>query len=175
MLDARVKNYQKTKIALFEALDRLKKNQPTQRELKKKAAKGKLKINRSTVEKEACLSVGVLRNHDDVVAAIKSAEIVSAININKVMVGEIEDQYARAQLQVMEERLKKAKSDARVQAKLKTKHYENSKRDEAALSKQIAQQAMIVQALLKKVPPEAREEAMQEIVRSKGGNVIKFK
>ena len=166
MFDAREKNYQKTKAALFEALERIKKNQPIQRELKKKAAVGKLKINRSTVEKEAVMSVGVLRNHDDVVAAIKSAAI---------MVGTPEAQDSGVQLQAMEERLKKAKADAREQARLKTKHYENSKRDEAALSKQVAQQAMIVQALLKKVPQEAREDALREIVRAKGGNVISLK
>jgi hypothetical protein len=148
----------------------LKKNQPTLRALKKKAAAGKLKINRSNVEKEAALSVGVLRNHDDVVAAIKSAASAS-----EAMVNTVEAQSSGVQLQVMEERIKKAKADAREQARLKTKHYESSKRDEAALSKQVAQQAMIVQALLKKVPQEDREDALRGIVRAKGGNVIKFK
>ncbi len=175
MFDARERNYQQTKVALFEALERLKNNQPTSRELKKKAVTGKLKINRSTVEKEASLSVGVLRNHNDVVAAIKSAEILSVASTNEAITNTVEAQNSSAQLQVMEERLKKLKAEAREQARLKKKYYENSKRDEAALSKQVAQQAMIVQALLKKVPEEARESVLNEMIRTKGGNVVNIK
>ena len=175
MFDARKRNYQQTKAALFESLERLINNQPTQHVLKKKIAAGKLKINRSNVEKEARLSVGVLRNHDDVVSAIKRAEIVNAASANNVIVNTVETQISTVQIQVIEERLKKAKTDVREQVRLKKKHYEKSKMDEAALSKQVAQQAMIVQALLKKIPQKAREDAMREIVHSKGDNVISFK
>ncbi|EGQ9299036.1 bacterioferritin comigratory protein [Vibrio parahaemolyticus] len=172
MFNARERNYQKTKIALFEALERLKKSQPTNRELQKKLAAGKLKINRSSVEKEARLSVGVLRNHDDVVDAIKSATFISAKKASEADTGEANDVV---QLKAMKDKLKKAKDNAREQARLKQKHYENAKRDEAALRAQVAQQAMIVQALLRKVPAHEREKAIHEIVRAKGNNVVSLK
>lgn len=61
-----------TKHKLLEALERLLEGKPENRELRKKAREGKLKINNSTVEKEAGLSVGSLRRHEDVRVMIKT-------------------------------------------------------------------------------------------------------
>ena len=66
---------QATKSKLLKALERLLEGKPENRELRKKTREGKLKINNSTVEKEAGLSVGALRRHEDVQAIIKTKSL----------------------------------------------------------------------------------------------------
>ncbi len=66
-MNKKAKDKQKTNTRLREALARLIKNEPTNRELK---ARVKLKVNPSTVEKEAGTSVGALKHHGDVLTAI---------------------------------------------------------------------------------------------------------
>ena len=67
-----------TKNKLIKALERLLDGDVaklTSREMRNKARKGKLKINKSNVEKEAGLSAGALRRHDDVVLMIKNKSL----------------------------------------------------------------------------------------------------
>ena len=61
-----------TRNKFLDALERLIKGQPDNRELRLKAKEEKLKINDSTVEKEAGLSVGSLRNHEDIKCMVKA-------------------------------------------------------------------------------------------------------
>lgn len=81
-----------------------------------------MKINRSTVDKEANLSVGILRNHEDVVLAIKSASSLG----NSGIVGTLEPNDAARSY---ERKGKKLKLEVREQARLQTKHYDNAKRE----------------------------------------------
>ena len=65
-----------TKNKLIKALERLLDSDVTKlasKELRNKARQGKLKINNSNVEKEAGLSAGALRRHDDVVLMLTSS------------------------------------------------------------------------------------------------------
>ena len=67
-----------TKNKLIKALERLLDGDVTKlasKELRNKARQGKLKINNSNVEKEAGLSAGALRRHDDVVLMIKNKSL----------------------------------------------------------------------------------------------------
>jgi hypothetical protein len=66
---------QSTKNKLIKALERLLEGKPENRDLRKKAREGKLKINNSTVEKEAGLSVGALRRHEDVQIMVKNKSL----------------------------------------------------------------------------------------------------
>ncbi|MFA0026706.1 bacterioferritin comigratory protein, partial [Vibrio sp. 10N.261.49.A5] len=70
---------QATKNKLIRALERLLESKPENRELRKKNREGKLKINNSTVEKEAGLSVGSLRRHEDVQAMVKSKSLEARV------------------------------------------------------------------------------------------------
>ena len=73
-----------TRKALIEELDRLIAGTPNDRDLRKKAQHGKLKINNSTVEKEAGLSVEALRNHADIKEMIKSNSLkVPEVNVTQ--------------------------------------------------------------------------------------------
>lgn len=72
-MNYREEQFQKTKQSLFDALERLVSGEISNPELLDKKMNDKLKINRLSVEKEASMSVGVLRNHPDVVTAIKLA------------------------------------------------------------------------------------------------------
>ena len=68
-------NFNRTKSLLLNAIERLKKGKPTEQTLIKKAEDGKLKLNRSTVEKEAGLGSGALRHHQDVVDIITQSSV----------------------------------------------------------------------------------------------------
>lgn len=81
---------QATKQAFIDALDRLIEGEPTNLELKKKAKQGKLKINNNTVEKEAGLSVGSLRNHPDIKEIIKTSSLKAKVDNSKSATSEIE-------------------------------------------------------------------------------------
>ena len=61
----------KTKKALLDAIDRIKRKAYTCQELRKKSI---VKLNRSNVEKEAGLSSGALRHHSDIVEIILGDE-----------------------------------------------------------------------------------------------------
>jgi hypothetical protein len=63
---------QATRNKLKDALVRLIEGKPANLELRLRAKKGKLKVNDSTVEKEAGLSVGYLRNHEDIKLLLRS-------------------------------------------------------------------------------------------------------
>ncbi|WP_333909657.1 hypothetical protein [Vibrio sp. SCSIO 43137] len=69
-----------TRKALLAALKRLVASKPNNRDLKIKVQNGKLKINKSNVEKEAGLSVGVLRNHPDIVELINKKSLELRVN-----------------------------------------------------------------------------------------------
>jgi hypothetical protein len=66
---------QSTRKTFLDALERLIKGEPDNRELRLKAKAGKLKINGSTVEQEAGLSVGSLRNHGDIKTMVKNKSL----------------------------------------------------------------------------------------------------
>jgi hypothetical protein len=63
---------QATRNKLKDALDRLIQGAPDNRDLRLKAEAGTLKINNFAVEKEAELSVGSIRNHEDIKCMVKA-------------------------------------------------------------------------------------------------------
>ena len=158
-----------TRTALLEALDRLIAGEPRNQDLRKKSQSGKLKINNSTVEKEAGKSVGALRNHKD---------IMVLINEKSLDVKVADSDTARTQVEVLQIELKVAKEYGTKQAKLKKKHHEKAKRDEEAMSIQAANQVKMIEQLMLMIPIQNREVAMDKIVSTGGVSSIfknKFK
>ncbi|MEK2012407.1 bacterioferritin comigratory protein [Vibrio parahaemolyticus] len=159
MTKARDLKFQRTKKALFDALERLKEGKPSSLKLKIKLQKGKLKINRRTVEEEAGLSSGVLRNHDDVVRAIKqSANQQIAAKKELPSLSEVNAEVNAA----MKARLKK-------QTELKEEYYDETKRLTDAMDTQLTAQHELVTALFNKIPLEEHDK----LFRSKVVSLIK--
>ena len=93
---------QATKNKLINALERLLEGKPENRELRKKAREGKLKINNSTVEKEAGLSVGALRRHEDVRIMVESKSLEARA---------AQDNSSQSPIDVLQAEVKQLKSD----------------------------------------------------------------
>ncbi len=157
---------QRTRKKLIDALDRLIQGTPEHRDLKEKARKGKLKINNSTVEKEAGLSVGALRNHEDIKTMINSQSLGLAVD---------QSNTAKSELDLLQEQLKEQKKKTTKANKLKNKYYEQSKDHQKALQVQAAKHIRIVQRLMDMIPFEEREKAMDRIVSARPDNVIEGK
>ncbi|MDY7586791.1 bacterioferritin comigratory protein [Vibrio tarriae] len=155
-----------TKKILIEALERLVEGTPNDRDLRIKAQSGKLKINNSTVEKEAGLSVGALRNHADIKELIKSKSLkIRAENSGS----------ASSEIELLLQENKMLKSEKTELNRLKKKHHETAKRNEAELAKQAAIHIKMVQELMDMIPEINREKAMDKIVSIQPNNVINGK
>jgi len=154
---------QATKRALEDALERLIKGEPTNLELKKKAKQGKLKINNNTVEKEAGLSVGALRNHPDIKAMIKSRSLNAKVESSESATSEIE---------LLQQENKKLKGEKTQLNKLKSKHLDDARKSEEALAKQATLHIKMVQELMEMIPESEREKAMDKVVHARADNIV---
>ena len=154
---------QVTRNALLSALDRLLQGEPTNIELKKKAKQGKLKINNNTVEKEAGLSVGTLRNHLDIKQVIKAKSLKAKVDSSESVTSEIE---------LLQLENKKLKSERTQLNKLKTKHLVDSRKSEEALADQAARHINMVKNLMEIIPECVREKAMDKVVNARADNIV---
>ncbi|QBG34785.1 bacterioferritin comigratory protein [Litorilituus sediminis] len=157
---------QRTRKKLIDALDRLIRGEPEHRELREKARIGKLKINYSTVEQEAVLSAGALRNHKDIKKVIKSRSMGLAVD---------QSPTAESELDLLQEQLKEQKKKTTQANKLKDKHFKQSKNHQKALQVQAAKHIRIVQRLMDMIPFEEREKAMDKVVTARPDNIIEGK
>lgn len=154
-----------TKQALRDALDRLVEGKPTNTELKKRAKKGTLKINDSTVEKEAGKSAGALRNHRDIAEEIKE----KALSVRAEQSGQLSNE------ELLKKELKEAKAEKTQLQKKKDEHYKKRKVAEKAQAKDAARHIEIIQGLMRMIPLSEREKAMHTLVNTTADNVIKGK
>lgn len=155
---------QVNKNKLINALKRLLEGKPENRELRKKAREGKLKINNFSVEKEAGLSVGALRRHEDVKDMVnnKSLEARAA-----------HDGSSTSPVEVLQTEVKKLKNE-RTQANKKKKEYLDIARShEKALAIQAASHIKMVQELMEVLHESEREKAIDKVVKARPDNLIK--
>ncbi|MYM57890.1 bacterioferritin comigratory protein [Vibrio sp. OCN044] len=154
---------QTTKIKLIKALERLLEGKPENRELRKKAREGKLKINNSTVEKEAGLSVGALRRHEDIRDMVKDKSLKARV---------AQDDSSESPIDFLQSEIKQLKND-KSQANKKRKEYlDLSRSHEQALAVQAANHIKIVQELMEMLHESEREKAMDKVVKAIPDNLI---
>lgn len=155
---------QATKNKLLKALDRLLEGKPENRGLRKKAREGKLKINNSSVEKEAGLSVGALRRHDDVKLLIKTKSLEARAS---------QDDSSQTPIDVLEAEIRQLKQDKTQANKKKKQYLDLARSHEQALASQAANHIKMVQELMEMLHEHEREKAMDKIVRTRPDNLIK--
>jgi len=154
---------QSTRKKFLDALERLIKGEPDNRELRLKAKDGKLKINDSTVEKEAGLSVGSLRNHEDIKDMVKAKSLKNRVE---------QSESAQSAIELLQEEVKKIKRDRTQSNKKKAEYLKLAKSHETALVAQTANHIKMVQELMEMLPVYEREKAMDKVVRTRPDNVI---
>lgn len=155
-----------TKNKLIKALERLLDSDVTKlasKELRNKARKGKLKINNSNVEKEAGLSAGALRRHDDVVLMIKNKSL-------EVQVAQ--DETTDSPIDVLQKEIKSLKGERAQANKKKKEYYDEAQSHKEALAIQAATHIKVVQELMDMLHESQREKAMDKIVSSRPYNII---
>jgi hypothetical protein len=152
-----------TRNKFVDALERLIEGKPDNRELRLKAKEGKLKINDSTVEQEAGLSVGSLRNHGDIKDMVKAKSLTNRVE---------QSESAQSSIELLEEEVKKLKKDRTQANKKKTEYHKLAKSHKTALAAQASSHIKMVQELMEMIPVYERERAMDNIVRTRPGNVI---
>ncbi|MEZ8130175.1 bacterioferritin comigratory protein [Enterovibrio norvegicus] len=154
-----------TKNKLIKALERLLEGKPENRELRKKAREGKLKINNSTVEKEAGLSVGALRRHDDVQTMIKTKSLEVRVS---------HDNNSNTPIDVLHAEVKQLKSEKAQANKKKKEYLDLARSHESALAVQAAKHIKMVQELMEMLHESQREKAMDKVVQAKPDNLVLF-
>ncbi|AEX22824.1 hypothetical protein [Vibrio sp. EJY3] len=157
---------QVTKNKLIKALERLLDGDVTKltsKEVRNKARKGKLKIINSNVEKEAGLSAGALRRHDDVVLMIKNKSL-------EVQVAK--DKTTDSPIEVLQKEIKSLKGERAQANKKKKEYYDEAQSHKDALAVQAATHIKIVQELMDMLHESQREKAMDKIVSSRSDNII---
>ncbi|MFH0286531.1 bacterioferritin comigratory protein [Vibrio owensii] len=155
-----------TKNKLIKALERLLDGDITKltsKELRNKARKGKLKINNSNVEKEAGLSTGALRRHNDVVLMIRNKSL-------EVQVAQ--DKTADSPIEVLQKKIKVLKGEKAQANKKKKEYYDEAKSHKEALAVQAATHIKVVQELMDMLHESQREKAMDKVVNARPGNII---
>ncbi|KIF48786.1 bacterioferritin comigratory protein [Vibrio owensii 47666-1] len=157
---------QATKNKLIKALERLLDGDVTKltsRELRNKARKGKLKINNSSVEKEAGLSAGALRRHSDVALMIKNKSL-------EVQVAQ--DETANSPIEVLQKEIKALKRERAQANKKKKEYYDEAQSHKDALAVQAATHIKVVQELMEMLHESQREKAMDKVVNARPDNII---
>lgn len=155
-----------TKNKLIKALERLLDGDVTKlasKELRNKARQGKLKINNSNVEKEAGLSAGALRRHDDVVLMIKNKSL-------EVQVAQ--DETTDSPIDVLQKEIKSLKGERAQANKKKKEYYDEAQSHKEALAIQAATHIKVVQELMDMLHESQREKAMDKIVSARSDNII---
>ncbi|EKL9962481.1 bacterioferritin comigratory protein [Vibrio parahaemolyticus] len=157
---------QATKKKLIDALERLLSGDVaklTSRELRNKARKGKLKINNSNVEKEAGLSVGALRRHNDVVLMIKNKSLEVQVT---------QDETADSPIEVLQKEIKALKGERTQANKKKKEYYDEAQSHKEALAVQAATHIKVVQELMEMPHESLREKAMDKVVNTRPNNIV---
>ncbi|ANQ17722.1 bacterioferritin comigratory protein [Vibrio natriegens] len=157
---------QLTKNKLIKALGRLLDGDVTKltsKELRNKARKGKLKINNSNVEKEAGVSAGALRRHNDVVLMIKNKSL-------EVQVAQ--DETTDSPIEVLQKEIKSLKGERAQANKKKKEYYDEAQSHKDALAVQAATHIKIVQELMDMLHESQREKAMDKVVNARPDNII---
>ncbi|MEH0672132.1 bacterioferritin comigratory protein [Vibrio owensii] len=155
-----------TKNKLIKALERLLGGDVTKltsKELRNKARKRKLKINNSNVEKEAGLSTGALRRHNDVVLMIKNKSL-------EVQVAQ--DKTSDSPIEVLQKKIKVLKGEKAQANKKKKEYYDEAKSHKEALAVQAATHIKVVQELMDMLHESQREKAMDKVVNARPDNII---
>ena len=155
-----------TKNKLIKALERLLDGDVTKlasKELRNKAREAKLKINNSNVEKEAGLSAGALRRHDDVVLMIKNKSL-------EVQVAQ--DETTDSPIDVLQKEIQSLKGERAQANKKKKEYYDEAQSHKEALAVQAATHIKVVQELMDMLHESQREKAMDKIVSSRPDNII---
>ncbi|MDO6777442.1 MULTISPECIES: bacterioferritin comigratory protein [unclassified Shewanella] len=155
---------QTTKNKLINALERLLEGKPENRELKKKAREGKLKINNSTVEKEAGLSVGALRRHKDVKDMVENKSLEFRV---------AQDDSSQSPIDVLQAEVKQLKLDKTQANKKKKEYLDIARSHEQALAKQAASHIKMVKELMEMLHESEREKAMDKVIKARPDNLIK--
>ncbi|MBF4377189.1 bacterioferritin comigratory protein, partial [Vibrio anguillarum] len=117
--------------------------------------KGKLKINNSNVEKEAGLSAGALRRHNDVVLMIKNKSLEVQI---------AQDETADSPIEVLQKEIKALKGERAQANKKKKEYYDEAQSHKDTLAVQAATHIKVVQELMEMLHESQREKAMDKIV-----------
>ncbi|MCB5461748.1 bacterioferritin comigratory protein [Vibrio lentus] len=157
---------QTTKKKLIDALERMLSGDVaklTSRELRNKARKGKLKINNSSIEKEAGLSAGALRRHNDVVLMIKNKSL-------EVQVAQ--DKNTDSPIEVLQKEIKALKGEQTQANKKKKEYYDEAQSHKEALATQAAIHVKVVQELMEMLPASEREKAMDKVVNTRPDNIV---
>ncbi|MEZ9247109.1 bacterioferritin comigratory protein [Vibrio lentus] len=157
---------QTTKKKLIDALERLLSGDVaklTSRELRNKARKGKLKINNSSVEKEAGLSAGALRRHSDVVLMIKNKSLEQQV---------AQDENTDSPIEVLQKEIKALKGERTQANKKKKKYYDEAQSHKEALATQAANHIKMIQELMEMLPASQREKAMDKVVNTRPDNIV---
>lgn len=157
---------QATKKKLIDALERLLSGDVaklTSRELRNKARKGKLKINNSNVEKEAGLSAGALRRHNDVVLMIKNKSLEVQVT---------QDETADSPIEVLQKEIKALKGERTQANKKKKEYYDEAQSHKEALAAQAATHIKVVQELMEMLHESLREKAMDKVVNTRPNNIV---
>ncbi|MFW1169931.1 bacterioferritin comigratory protein [Vibrio parahaemolyticus] len=155
-----------TKNKLIKALERLLDGDVaklTSREMRNKARKGKLKINKSNVEKEAGLSAGALRRHNDVVLMIENKSLEVQVD---------QDETSDSPIEVLQKEIKALKGERAQANKKKKEYYDEAQSHKEALAVQAATHIKVVQELMEMLHESQRKKAMDKIVSSRLDNVI---
>ncbi|WP_418356959.1 hypothetical protein ACNH6B_10620 [Shewanella basaltis] len=155
-----------TKNKLIKALERLLDGDVaklTSRELRNKVRKGKLKINNSNVEKEAGLSAGALRRHNDVVLMIKNKSLEVQVAL---------DETADSPIEVLQKEIKALIGERALANKKKKEYYDEAQSHKDALAVQAATHVKVVQELMDMLHESQREKAMDKIVSTNLDNVV---
>ncbi|AZG36414.1 bacterioferritin comigratory protein [Shewanella psychromarinicola] len=157
---------QATKNKLLKALERLLNDEPENRELRIKARAGKLKINNSNVEKEAGLSVGALRRHEDIQILVTNKSLEARTT---------QSSSSTSPIELLQVEVKKLKSEMTRANKKKKEYLDLSRNHEEALARQAAIHIKIVQDFMGMLHESEREKAMDMVVKARPDNLIKGK
>jgi hypothetical protein len=160
MSDLRKKNYDKTKKTLLDALERIVERKPTVSDLIEKLKKNTLKINKYTVEVESGLSIGVLKNHEDVADKIATSSFKGDDASSK-------HGDSKKELKEAKDKLKQANKN------IKAKQNKITNIDKA-LSEQVSQQLMLTVAMMEKIPFSDRKNITKRIISGRS-NVVKIR
>lgn len=152
-----------TRNKLLAALERLLNGAPNNRELRLKAEAGKLKVHDSNVEKEAGLSVGALRNHEDIKELIKKQSLELRVN---------QSETAETATEILDDKNKQLIKDKTRLIKKKKEYRDSSESHKEALAVQAATHIKIVQELVEMVHESEREKLMDKIVSARHDNVV---
>lgn len=157
---------QTTTNKLIKALERLLDGDVaklTSKELRNKARKGKLKVNNSNVEKEAGLSAGALRRHNDVVLMIKNKSL-------EVQVAQ--DETVDSPIEVLQKEIKVLKGERAQANKKKKEYYDEAQSHKDALAVQAATHVKMIQELMEMLHESERENAMDKVVNTRPDNIV---